>query len=150
MKLLLPSFPCPPFLSPHSSTYLTFNQYNRTGVSSSTVTATSFLSKTLLPNAKPTSMAAAPAYVDLPNGICMESTTTEHSYGQRERQSQRAYTRRPTPLEIDSRKTTETKSHSSLATSNTCTVSGLSIPGKIWMPTNQIRAIPTRAHVSRE
>jgi len=37
------------------------------------------LSKTLLPNAKPTSMAAAPAYVDLPNGICMESTTTERA-----------------------------------------------------------------------
>jgi len=24
------------------------------------------------------------------------------------------------------------------------------IPGKIWMPSNQIRATPARAHVSRE
>ena len=27
---------------------------------------------------------------------------------------------------------------------------GRQFPGKIWMPTNQIRVIPTNAHVSRE
>ena len=90
-------------------------------------------------------MAAAPAYVDLLNGICMESTTTEGAPVAKSLQEEANATR-----DRLKKKTTETESHSSLATSNACTVSGLSIPGKIWMPTNQIRAIPTRAHVSRE
>ena len=53
-----------------------------------------------------------------------------------------------TPVETE--KTTETEAHSSLATVHACTVSRGSIPGKIWMPTNQIRAISARAHVFRE
>ena len=48
------------------------------------------------------------------------------------------------------KKTTETETRSQLATVYTCTVPGWSIPGKIWMPTNQIRAISVGAHVSRE
>jgi len=48
------------------------------------------------------------------------------------------------------KKTTETEARSPLATVYTCTISGRSIPGKIWMPTNQITAISARAHVFRE
>ena len=48
------------------------------------------------------------------------------------------------------KKTTETEARSPLATVYTCTVSSRSIPGKIWMPTNQITAISVRAHVFRE
>jgi len=50
----------------------------------------------------------------------------------------------------DSRKATETEPRASLATVYACTVPGWLIPGKIWMPTNQIRAISAGAHVSRE
>ena len=50
----------------------------------------------------------------------------------------------------DSRKTTETEARSSSETVYTCTVSGGSIPGKIWMPTNEIRATSARSHASRE
>ena len=50
----------------------------------------------------------------------------------------------------DSRKTTETETRSWLETFYACTIPGWSIPGKIWMPANQIRAISPRAHVSRE
>ena len=48
----------------------------------------------------------------------------------------------------DSRKTTETETRTTLATAYACTVPGWSIPGKIWMPTNQIRTIPAGAHAS--
>ena len=68
---------------------------------------------------------------------------------QRVRQWQRAYQGRPTALETQG-KTTETETRSSLATVYACTVPGWSIPGKIWMPTNQIRAISAGAHVPRE
>jgi len=47
------------------------------------------------------------------------------------------------------KKTTETESRSPLATVYTCTVLGWSTPGKIWTPTNQIRATSARAHASR-
>jgi len=50
----------------------------------------------------------------------------------------------------DSRKTTETETRASPATVHACTIPGWSIPGKIWMLTNQIRAISAGAHVSRE
>ena len=50
----------------------------------------------------------------------------------------------------DSRKKTETEAHSSLAKVYACTDSGWSIPGKIWMPTNQIRAVSARARLRRE
>ena len=80
----------------------------------------------------------------LPNSICMESTTTEGApvaEGLRE----------DTNGIGDSRKkTTETETRASLAIVYTCRVSGWSIPGKIWKPTNQIRAISAGAHVSRE
>jgi len=36
------------------------------------------------------------------------------------------------------KKTTETETRSPLATVHACTISGWSIPGKIWVPTNQI------------
>jgi len=48
------------------------------------------------------------------------------------------------------KKTTETEAHSPLAIVNACTVPGWSIPGKIWMPTNQITAMSAGAHLSRE
>jgi len=48
------------------------------------------------------------------------------------------------------KKTTETESRSPLSTVYACTASRQSIPGKIWKPTNQIRAISAGAHVSRE
>jgi len=73
----------------------------------------------------------------------MESTTTELSAV-----GQRVYRRRPTALETQE-KTTETESRSSLETVYACTVPGWPIPGKIWRPTNQIRAISAGAHVPR-
>ena len=48
------------------------------------------------------------------------------------------------------KKTTETETRSPLATVYACPVPGWSVPGKIWMPTNQIRAIFAGAHVYRE
>jgi len=44
------------------------------------------------------------------------------------------------------------RDRSTLNTGNSLRVHGCrsSIPGKIWMPTNQIRAITARAHASRE
>ena len=48
------------------------------------------------------------------------------------------------------KKTTETEARSSPATVYACTVPGWSIPGKIWMPTNEIRAVSAGAHVFRE
>ena len=50
----------------------------------------------------------------------------------------------------DPRKTTETEARSPLATVHACTIPGGRFPAKMWMSTNQIRAIPERAHVSRE
>jgi len=79
------------------------------------------------------------------NSICIdvESTTREGAL------VAGAYRRRPTALETQE-KTTETEARSSPATVYACRVPGWSIPGKIWMPTNQIRALHTSAHVSRE
>ena len=48
------------------------------------------------------------------------------------------------------KKTTETEARSLLPTVYACLASRQSIPGKIWKPTNQIRAISAGAHVSRE
>jgi len=48
------------------------------------------------------------------------------------------------------KKTTETEARASLAKVYACEDSGWSIPGKMWMPTNQIRAISAHAHLSRE
>jgi len=48
------------------------------------------------------------------------------------------------------KKTTETETCSSLARVYACVIPGWSIPGKIWMSTNQIRVTATGAHVSRE
>ena len=50
----------------------------------------------------------------------------------------------------DSRKTTETEARPSSESVYACTASGRMIPGKIWMPTNQIRATSARARVSCE
>ena len=82
----------------------------------------------------------------LTNRICMESSTTERAPWH----WQRAYGRIEANGIGDSRKTTETETRSWLATVYSCTVCRWSIPGKTWMPTNQIRAIPVRARVSRE
>jgi len=48
------------------------------------------------------------------------------------------------------KKTTETESHSSLPAVYACRVSSRSIPGKIWMTTNQMRAVSACARVPRE
>ena len=48
------------------------------------------------------------------------------------------------------KKSTETEARSSLATVYACRVYWWSIPGKTWMPTNQIRAMSVRARVFRE
>ena len=48
------------------------------------------------------------------------------------------------------KKTTEMETRSPSATVYACSVPLLSIPGKIWKPTNQIRSIAALAHVSRE
>ena len=77
----------------------------------------------------------------LPNG---ESTTKEGTPV-----AEGLYRRRPTALKTQE-KTTETETRSSLATVYACTVPGWLVPGKIWMSTNQIRAISASAHVSRE
>jgi len=50
----------------------------------------------------------------------------------------------------DPRKTTETETRSPSATAYACTFGGPSIPGKIWIPTNQIRATLQWARVPRE
>ena len=68
----------------------------------------------------------------------------------RERQWQRVYRRRPTALETQEQKTTETETRASLATVYACRFPRWSIPGKIWMPTNQIGAGSASARVSRE
>jgi len=47
-------------------------------------------------------------------------------------------------------KSTEAETCSSLAKVDACRVSRRSIPGKIWMPTNQITDKSYLAHVSRE
>ena len=78
---------------------------------------------------------------------CLDTSLRVVSLQQRKRQCERAYRRRPTELKT---KTTETEAHSPLATVYACTDSRQSIPGKIWVPTNQIRAISASAHASRE
>ena len=50
----------------------------------------------------------------------------------------------------DPRRTTETEARSLVVTVYACTVSWRSLPGKIRISTNQIRAISMRARVSRE
>jgi len=78
------------------------------------------------------------------------TSTEQHLQQQRERQWQRAYPRRQTALKTQEKETTETEARSPLATAYACTVSRRSNPGKIWIPTNQIRVLSPRAHVSRE
>ena len=77
--LLLPAFPRPSSLSPHSPLHSPSTRRKINGVSSSTVTATS------LPDAKPLKLQYSQAAcmvpghqpTCLPNSICMESTTIE-------------------------------------------------------------------------
>jgi len=68
---------------------------------------------------------------------------------QKERQWQRAYRRRPTPLEL---KKKNDRDRSTLTTGNSLRVisSRRSIPGKIWMPTNQIGSTLAGARVYRQ
>ena len=105
------------------------------------------LVKTLLPRLQAFKLiprrsgVRAPGYVS--TGQRLESTTTEG-----------ASVAEGKPEEANSiensRKTTETETHSPLATAYACTGSRRSIPGKIWTPTNQIRVLSARAHVFRE
>jgi len=143
-RLILPAFfPRPHSLSPHSPTSLTFNQRDyeqKWSLKLSNIAPrpqsfkTSIFPSSVVPRHQPTC---------LPNSICMESTTKE-----------RVPVAEGLPEKInaigDSRKTTETETRSSLATVYACTVSGWSIRGIIWTPTNQIRALSARAHLSRE
>ena len=69
------------------------------------------------------------------------TSTEQHLQQQRERQWQRAYPRRQTALKTQEKETTETEARSPLATAYACTVSKRSNPGKIWIPTNQIRVL---------
>ena len=132
-----------PILPLHSPS--TRRPTKRKWVSNSTITATS------LPDAnKPLNLQCFQSSVCLGTSLRVYRIAFAWSQlQQRERQWQRAYRRRPTALETQE-KTTETEARSSPATVYACTVPGWSIPGKIWMPTNQIRAISPRAHVSRE
>jgi len=79
--------------------------------------------------------------------------STEHLHGVNHNRGS-ASGRRPTGQSQrhwrHKKKTTETDARSSLATVFACTASRRLIPGKIWMPTNQIRALSAYAHVSRE
>ena len=140
----LPSFPLfTPILPLHSPS--TTGTTKRNGVFSSTITAAS------LPDAKPSKLQYSQAAWCL--GTNLRGYRTLFAWSQlqqRERQWKRAHRRRPTALETQGKKTTKTEARSSLATIYACTASGWSIPGKIWMPTNQIRVVSAGAHVSRE
>ena len=105
------------------------------------------LDKTSLPDAKSSKLSPKrrgiwePATC-LPRRICLESTTTEGAplaEGQSEDIG-----------DSTKKKTTETESRSPLAIVYACTVPGWSIPGKIWIPTNHIRATSARARAFRE
>jgi len=147
VTILLPDFLLSsPSLSFEFSTSLTFNHrdYEKKGILELNCHSdiapgrqafkTSIFPSGVVPGHQPTC---------LPNSICMESTTTEG-----------APVAEGPPEETnaigDSRKTTETEARWSLATVYACTIPGWSIPGKIWMPTNQITAVSIGAHVSRE
>jgi len=110
---------------------------NRNGVSSSTVTAASSLSKRCsktpsLQTVYPSGVASGHQPTCLPKSICLESTTPERAPVAEDNQ---------TAMETQEKKTTETETRSTLPTAYAYTVSRWSIPGKIWMPTNQIRVL---------
>jgi len=140
--------PRPPSHSPHSHTSLTFSQ-------------TAYEKKVSLKlnyhnDIAPRRQQAFKTSECSQSSVCLGTSLRVYRISfawsqlqQRERQWQRAYRRRPTALEAEE-KTTETEARSSPATVYACTVPRWSIPGKIWMPTNQIRAISAGAHVSRE
>ena len=74
---------------------------------------------------------------------CLPAALAWSQLQQKERQRQRAYQRKPKALETQ-QKTTETETCSPQATVCACKVPGRVpslLPGKILMPTNQIRAI---------
>jgi len=100
-----------------------------------------FLVTTLLPEAKRSEQFPTDG------AWCLDTSLRVLPLQQRKRQCERAYRRRPTEPKT---KTTETEAHSPLATVYACTDSRQSIPGKIWVPTNQTRAISASAHASRE
>ena len=143
-RLLLPGclrFPRPPSLFPHSPTSLTFRNEVKLN----------FHCQNLAPR-RQASTNLFPSAVVFDTSLCVCRTAfswSQRQLQQRERQWQRAYQRRPTALETQE-KTTETEAHSSLATVYACTASRQPIPGKIWIPANQIRERSAHAHVSRE
>ena len=81
----------------------------------------------------------------LPNNITCRSQIQQRVH----QCSDGLYRRRPTPLETQEKKKKNVRDRSTLTTGYSLRVhsSRRWIPGKIWMPTNQIRAILTRAHV---
>jgi len=113
----------------------------RNGVSSSTVTATSPQPSNFKIHKRRGAWTSA--YVST------EQQLHGVNYSRGSYQWQRAYSyrRRPTTLETQEKKTTETETRSPLATVYACTVP---FPAKFWMPTNQITAVSARAHASRE
>ena len=137
----LPSFsPRPPSLSHHSPTLLTSTRKemeSQAQLSQQPRSQTPSLQNFNIPRRHGT---WAPAYV----------STEQHLHGVEGAPVARTYRWRPTALETQEKNSTETESRSSPAIVHACPVPGWSIPGKIWMPTNQIRAISAGAHVSRE
>ena len=80
----------------------------------------------------------------LPNSICMESTTVQ------EAPVAEGLPEQATAIG-DSRKTTQRQKHAQHWQLFTrAQFPGGRFPGKIWMPTNQIRSMSTGARVSRE
>ena len=127
-------------------TSLTFSQmdYEQNGASSATVKATSSTSKRcsqtqtkfkFIPKRR---SVWGPAYVSSEQHL--KPTRTED-----------ALVAGGLPEETNGlEKTTKTEAHSSLTTVHACPVSSQSIPGKIWILTNQISATSARAHAPRE
>jgi len=147
---LLPAFLCLalplflPILPLHSPSTVWTD--NRNGFSSSTVIATS------LQDTKASNFNTGTVF---PSGLGTSLRVTEQQLHGVNYNRGSASSKGPTGggqrhWRLKKKKKTETQARSPLATAYSCTVSGWSIPGKIWMPTNQIRAISARAHVSRE
>jgi len=87
----------------------------------------------------------APTYVSTEQHYMPESTTTEGAPV-----AEGLYRRRPTPLETQEKKNDRDRSTLTTGYSKRVHISRRSIPGKIWMPTNQIKTIAARAHVYRQ
>ena len=141
-RLLLPAF----LLSSPSLSFSPFSHFTpkRNGISSSTATATS------LPDTKPSKLQYSQAAWCL--GTSLRDYRTAFAWSplqQRERQWQRAYRRRQTSLHNQEK---NDRDRSTLISDYCVRVHSFRwlIPGKMWIPTNQIRDISARAHLYRE